>query len=84
MVQNGYMVSKYFGIAAYDGPLSRRIRKLVSENPKRGKSAIRFAQYRTGMTVQEYVHSCDGLDVSNPALFDITWDTDREFIELYD
>ena len=80
------MASKHFGISAYEGSMSRRIRKLVPENPKRGKSGIRFAQYRTGMTVQECVRACDGLDTPNRALFDITWDTDskRRFIELYD
>ena len=44
------------------------------------------AQYRTGMTVQEYIHACDASGVPNHALFDITWDSDpkRRFIELYD
>jgi hypothetical protein len=38
------------------------------------------------MTVREYIHACEALDVPNHALFDITWDTDpkRRFIELYD
>jgi hypothetical protein len=58
----------------------------VVANPKRGKSALRFALYRTGMTVQEYIEACERLNSPNHALFDITWDTDpkRRFIELYD
>jgi hypothetical protein len=55
------MVKKFLGIVAYDGPLHRRIRELVSANPKKGNSAIRFALYRTGMTVREYVCTCDEL-----------------------
>jgi len=80
------MAKTLFGTSAYDGPISRRIKKLVQENPKKGNSRIRFAQYRTGMTVQEYIHACEALDIPNHALFDITWDTDpkRRFIELYD
>jgi hypothetical protein len=38
------------------------------------------------MTVADYISACNGLEVPNYALFDITWDTDprRRFIELYD
>jgi hypothetical protein len=80
------MAKTLYRIPAYDGPTSLRIRKLVRGNPKKGNSRIRFAQYFTGMTVQEYIHACDALDIPNHALFDITWDTDpkRRFIELYD
>jgi hypothetical protein len=82
------MAKTFRGIPAYEGPQSRRIRVLVPQNPKRiaSKSAIRFSQYRTGMTVQEYIQACDRLGIPNHALFDITWDTDanRRFIELYD
>ena len=80
------MPKRLFGIPAYDGPTSRRIRKLIEGNPKRGRSGTRFAQYNTGMTVQDYVHACAALKIPNHALFDITWDTDpkRRFIELYD
>ena len=78
------MAKKLWGIPAYDGSQSRRIRKIVSENPKRGKAAIRFAQYRTGMTVRGYIEACGALGIPNYALFDITWDNDRRVIELYD
>jgi len=78
------MAVKHYGIPAYEGPRSRHIRKLVKVNPKRGDSRSRFDQYRTGMTVQEYIYACESLGVPNYALFDITWDTQRNFIELYD
>jgi hypothetical protein len=74
----------FFGIPAYEEPMTRRIRKVVSGNPKRGKSRLRFAQYRTGMTVQEYFDACEALGIPNHGLFDITWDSERNFIELYD
>jgi hypothetical protein len=63
-----------------------RIRKIADGNPKRGAAATRFDLYRNGMTVNEYVLACEGLAVSNYALFDITWDSDqkRRLIELYD
>jgi hypothetical protein len=82
----GSMAKKLYSIPAYDGSTGRRIRKLVAENPKKGRSALRFAQYHTGMTIQEYVQACEALGIPNHALFDITWDTDpkRRFIELYD
>lgn len=80
------MSRTFFGIPAYRGPMSRRIRKIEADNPKRGRSRVRFAQYRNGMTVQEYFDACEALGVPNHALFDITWDADpkRKFIELYD
>jgi hypothetical protein len=47
---------------------------------------VRFAQYRDGMTVQQYIYACNKLAVHNYAIFDITWDTDskRQFIKLSD
>lgn len=80
------MPKSHFRIPAYDGPLHRRIRLLVKANPKRGKAALRFAKYRDGMTVEEYIRACEDVGTPNYAIFDITWDTDpkRKFIELYD
>lgn len=80
------MARTHWGIRAYEGSESRRIRVIRIQNPKRGKAAIRYAQYRTGMTVREYVQACEALTVPNYAIFDITWDTDpkRGFIELCD
>lgn len=76
----------HWNIPAYDGPLTKRIRKMVPGNPKRGDSAVRFAQYRTGMTVAEYVAACEALELPNYALYDVTWDSapERRLIELYD
>ncbi len=78
------MRKKYFGIPVYEGSTSRRIRKLVTANQKSGKSALRFALYRDGMTVAEYIKECEGIGQDEIALFDITWDTDtrRRYIEL--
>jgi hypothetical protein len=80
------MAKRHWGIPAYDGPLTRRIRKLVSGNPKRGAARLRFDEYFDGMTVADYISACDSLDVPNYAVFDITWDSDqrRRLIELYD
>jgi len=80
------MPKSHFRIPAYDGPLRRRIRLLVKANPKRGKAALRFAKYRDGMTVEEYIRACEDVGTPNYAIFDITWDRDpkRKFIELYD
>jgi hypothetical protein len=79
-------MAKHWGIPAYTGPDARRIRKLVEGNPKRGDSAIRFAQYRTGMTVRDYISACERLGIPNYAIFDIAWDSDpkRRLIERYD
>jgi hypothetical protein len=70
------MPKSHFRIPAYDGPLRRRIRLLVKANPKRGKAALRFAKYRDGMTVEEYIRACEDVGTPNYAIFDITWDTD--------
>jgi hypothetical protein len=79
------MVKNHWGIPAYEGSLQRRIRIMVNSNPKRGKVALRFAQYRNGMTVREYIEACEQFGHPNYAVFDITWDSDpkRRFIELY-
>jgi hypothetical protein len=79
------MGKTHFRIPAYSGSTSRRIKVLVVVNPKRGNARLRFAQYHSGMTVQEYIQACDDLKIPNYAIFDITWDTDpkRQFIELY-
>jgi hypothetical protein len=76
----------HWNVPAYEGSLSRRIRILVSENPKEAgsDSSVRFDQYRAGMTIQEYIDACDKLNVPNYALSDITWDAERHFIALDD
>ena len=44
-------------------------------NPKRGKSEARFALYKEGMTVQEYIEA-------GGYAADIKWDLDRDFIRI--
>jgi hypothetical protein len=80
------MFKAHWGIPAYDGPLTRRIRKFVPGNPKRGAARLRFDQYKDNMTVADYISACGSLKVPNYALFDITWDSDprHRLIELFD
>ena len=59
------MSKTHWGISAYDGPLTRRIRKLVAYNPKRGAARLRFDQYRDAMTAADYISACDRLKVPN-------------------
>jgi len=58
----------------------------TTTNPKRAgsKARERFAIYRTGMTVGEYVRRCELEAVPRPkdALLDIAWDVEHGFIEL--
>lgn len=59
--------------------------RLRSEaNPKRGKSAERFALYRDGMTVGEYLDASSALTGSKRGKWscDLRWDAERGFIEL--
>jgi hypothetical protein len=73
-------------VPAYEGSPNRRIRKLVSENPKLegSDSSVRFDQYRTRTTIQEYINACDKFKIPNCVLSDITWDAEHDFIDLYD
>ena len=55
--------------------------KRVEENPKRGNSRDRFALYRNGMTVEEYVRAViEQGGEERVALEDICWDLNHEFI----
>jgi hypothetical protein len=59
------------------------IRVLVNENPKRGDSRTRFARYKTGMKVADYVARC--VKAGNPASLaraDLRWDTERKLIAI--
>jgi hypothetical protein len=59
------------------------IRVLVDANPKRGESRTRFARYRTGMSVADYV--ARNVKAGNPASLaraDIRWDLERKFIAI--
>lgn len=55
----------------------------VRINPKRGKAATRFALYRDGMTVGEYIHACvDKGDKPGVATADLKFDLARNFIVI--
>ena len=58
-------------------PLNAVITVLATENPKRRTAADRFALYKTGMVVQQYVEL-----VGNQALAvgDVEWDTNHGWI----
>jgi hypothetical protein len=58
---------------------SSAIFKLVSGNPKLGQARARFALYRNGMTVEDYVDA-DGDEYV--ALLDVLWDHNHRFIVL--
>ena len=69
------------------GALQRRITVLATTNPKRpsGASHARFALYRTGMTMAEYVEAAVRTGVSRPkALKDIYHDRDHGHIAVTD
>lgn len=55
--------------------LPRIIRLKVDTNPKKGASAERFALYKDGMIVQNYINA-------GGRLADIRWDADRGYIEI--
>ncbi len=59
--------------------------KLVSENPRRGVARERFALYRNGMTVEDYIAAVirQG-EEERVALEDVCWDLNHEFIVLRD
>lgn len=64
---------------------NRIIRLLIDYNPKKQKSAERFAQYRDGMTVYEYRMACraiQGGDAYSVAEADIEYDIKKGFIRI--
>lgn len=55
------------------------------KNPKRGASALRFAAYKTGMTVGAYLDACAALQPEESRYrwrADLAWDVKREFISV--
>ena len=52
-----------------------KITVLVKENPKRAKAAERFALYKNGMTIADYV-------AAGGTLADVRWDTKMNFISV--
>jgi len=62
---------------------NRKIKVLVSENPKRGKSRDRFALHRTGSTVAQYVaRSVKAGNAASLAMADIRWDVAKKLIAV--
>lgn len=57
------------------------IKLLESDAPKRGSAARRFALYRDGMTVQDYI---DAVGDKRLALRDIAWDRKQGYIIIRD
>jgi hypothetical protein len=71
----------------FKGDQNSVIQKVVANPKKPGSHAYkRFSLYRDGMTVKEYVAACKSACKSaerpEDALLDISWDLDRNFIEL--
>jgi hypothetical protein len=65
------------------GDDNRKIKVLVSENPKRGKSRDRFALHRTGSTVAQYVaRSVKAGNAARLAMADIRWDVAKKLIAV--
>jgi hypothetical protein len=63
----------------YSGPL----KVLATANPKRGKSAARFALYKGCTTPQAYINACVKAGHSaNVAAMDLCWDAAHNFIAL--
>jgi hypothetical protein len=59
------------------------IKVLVTENPKRGESRTRFARYKTGMKVEDYVaRTVKAGKPSSLARADLRWDTERKYIAI--
>lgn len=52
-----------------------KIKVLVAENPKRAAAATRFALYKNGMTVDEYI-------AAGGTRADVNWDVKQTFIEV--
>jgi hypothetical protein len=63
----------------------RRITVLADANPKRAGSAshARFALYKSGMVVEDYVAACAKIGVKRAvAIRDIGWDLGMKFIQV--
>lgn len=59
--------------------------ELVKPNPKQSGSKCyqRYAKYRNGMTVRQYVYACEGCPRPNDAWIDLNWDEARGFIRIH-
>ena len=69
--------------ATQSAPKGQVINLLVKQNPKRGDSATRFAYYRDGMPVDDYVARVVKAGASSSlARADLRWDMARKFIAI--
>jgi hypothetical protein len=61
-----------------------RIRVLVDQNPKRGTARLRFALYRTGMSVGEYLDAAAEAypRLAYRAMGDLSWDAGQGWIAV--
>lgn len=68
----------------YQGSPDSIIHLIAESNPKLpgSKCVRRFALYRDGMSVGDYVAACKRAPNPQDALKDITWDWARGFIEV--
>jgi hypothetical protein len=57
---------------------TNQITVLVKNNPKKSTAAMRFAKYKTGMTVAEYKQAVG----ANQAMLDLRWDVKMQFIKI--
>jgi hypothetical protein len=61
----------------------QKIKLLVAENPKRGKSRDRFALYQNGQTVEQYVaRSVKAGNTISIARADLRWDLGKGLIAV--
>jgi hypothetical protein len=61
----------------------QKIKLLVAENPKRGKSRDRFALHRDGQTVEAYIaRSVKAGNTSSIARADLRWDVGKGLIAV--
>jgi len=70
-----------------DALKARKIKIVAEKNPKREGSAShgRFAIYKNGMTVGQYLAACESAKHSTRAArSDIAWDQEHGFIQLSD
>jgi hypothetical protein len=66
---------------------AKKIKIKVEKNPKRESSAshARFAIYKNGMTVGQYLAACEAAKHNTRAArSDISWDQEHGYIELTD
>jgi hypothetical protein len=64
-------------------PLAAKITVLKKENPKRRGAAVKFALYKDGMTVGEYIDASSAAGTTKRvAMADVKWDQTAGFISV--